>query len=131
VSVDRSEYEERVQKEEARQQEQFFLRQRRAINNAYAALQGRATAETFAAFTFEEAADAHIELVEGDDTEAHPNKLKRLAKLKEEIGRAVDELKEVEPERFLDVNLENAVNTAREDSEEALEREIQRVLDEQ
>jgi hypothetical protein len=94
--------------------EQHHLRQRRAINNAYAALQGRQTADTFAAFTFEEAADAHIELIEGSDTQTHPNKLNRVAKIRNDIERAVDELKDVPPETFLDVQPEDRVNTERD-----------------
>lgn len=115
VSVDQSEYQDRAQQAEAEQNETLFLRQRRVINNAYAALQGRAASETFAAFTFEEAADAFIEEVEGAGTEVHPNKLARVARLQGEIGRAVEELKQVDPERFLDVNLANVANTPDED----------------
>lgn len=96
---------------EKKLQEQLHLSQRRAINNAYASLQGQKTAETFAAFTFEEAVDAQIERIEGKDTQNHPNLLNRLERIRGELSQAVAELKDVPPETFLDMNVTNAVNT--------------------
>ena len=76
---------------EEKAQERLHLRQRQAINNAYSALEGRNYANSFAAFTFEEAADAQIELIEGADTQVHPNKLNRVAKIRGDLNQAVDE----------------------------------------
>jgi hypothetical protein len=103
--------------EDEKLQEQLYLRQRRAINNAYAALQGRNTANSFSAFTFEEAADAQIELIEGADTQVHPNKLNRVAKIRGDLEQAVEELKQVPPEQFLDVNYTQSANTPGEDDD--------------
>jgi hypothetical protein len=103
--------EDRRAENEEKAREQVHLRQRRAVNNAYAALEGSKIANSFAAFTFEEAADAQIELIEGADTQAHPNKLNRVAKIRNDIIRAVEELKVLPPEMFLDVNIEKRANT--------------------
>lgn len=98
------------------------MQQRMAVNNAYGSLQGQAIADTFAAFTFEEAADAQIERIEGADTQAHPNLLNRTAAVKENLLQAIRQLKEVPPETFLDANLTDVVNTPEADplSEEEL-----------
>lgn len=96
---------------EQKLQELLHLSQRRAINNAYASLQGQQTAETFAAFTFEEAVDAQIERIKGKDTQLHPNLLNRLERIRGELTQAVAELKEIPPEQFLDMNAPNVTNT--------------------
>ena len=92
-------------------QERLHLRQRRAINNAYSTLQGRQTAETFAAYTFEEAADAQIERIEGAGSQLHPGLIDGVERIRGELTRAVEELKEVPPEQFLDVNAPEVTNT--------------------
>jgi hypothetical protein len=107
----------RLDSADEKAQEQLYLRQRRAINNAYSALQGRNTANSFAAFTFEEAADAQIELIEGSDTQTHPNKLNRVAKIRGDLTQAVEELKKVPPEEFLDVNYTQTANTPGEEDD--------------
>ena len=97
---------------EEKHQEMLHMRQRRAINNAYAALEGRSYANTFAAFTFEEAADAHLEVIgPGTGTQAHPCKIDRVKAIQGELNQAVEELKKVPPEAFLDVNLTQTANT--------------------
>ena len=92
-------------------QERLHLRQRRAISNAYAALQGRATSDTFAAYTFEEAADEQIEAIEGAGSQLHPGKLDGVERIRGELMRAAAEMKEVPPEQFLDVNAPEVTNT--------------------
>ncbi|MFA5436213.1 MAG: hypothetical protein WC372_09270 [Candidatus Neomarinimicrobiota bacterium] len=103
--------EDRREQAEKELEESLHLRQRRAVNNAYSALEGRKIASAFAAFTFEEAADAQIELIEGQDTQAHPNYLNRVAALRGEIERAVDELKSLPPETFRDVRVDEQANS--------------------
>jgi hypothetical protein len=103
---------------EEKQQEQLHLRQRRAINNAYAALEGRNYANSFAAFTFEEAVDAHLELIGPDTgTQVHPCRIDRVEAIRGELNQAVDELKTVPPETFLDVNMTQSANTPDADDE--------------
>jgi hypothetical protein len=103
--------EDRREQAEKELEEALHLRQRRAVNSAYSALEGRKIASAFAAFTFEEAADAQIELIEGDDTQAHPNYLNRVAALRGDIERAVDELKKLPPETFQDVRVDERANS--------------------
>lgn len=104
-------------KEVEKSSETLHFRQRLAINNAYGTLQGRATAESFAAFTFEEAADAQIERIKGADTQVHPNKLNRVAAIRGELTRAVEELKQVPPEQFSDIETILQANTPDEDDD--------------
>lgn len=96
---------------EERALEQLHMRQRTALNNAYAALQGQQVADSFAAFTFEDAVDAQIELIEGKDSQQHPNQLNRTEKIRNDLARAVNELKSLPPEMFLDANMQSSVNT--------------------
>ena len=95
--------------------EQLHLRQRQAVNNAYASLQGQQVADSFSVFSFEDAMDAQIELIEGKDTQQHPNMLNRTEKIRNDLSRAVTELKTLSPEMFLDANMANAVNTPEDD----------------
>jgi hypothetical protein len=92
--------------------EKFHLTQRQVINRAYGSLQGRANADTFRAFTFEEALDAHIEEIEGETySQAHPNKLDRVSQMKNDIVRIAEELKTQPPETFALADDEDNVNT--------------------
>ncbi len=99
-------------KNEEEQLQQYHMRQRQALNNAYAALEGQKTSQSFAAFTFEEAVDQQIELIEGSGTQLRPNELERVEKLKTELVSAVAQLKEVPPEQFLEPDADEDVNTA-------------------
>jgi hypothetical protein len=95
-------------------QEMLYLEQRQAINNAYSSLEGQAVAESFSAFTFEEAADAQIERIEGPGTQIRPNLLVRTESIRLNVLKAIEQIKEVPPEVFFDVDEKNAVNTAPE-----------------
>jgi len=92
-------------------QETLYLEQRQAVNNAYGSLEGQSLAESFAAFTFEEAADAQIERIEGKGTAIRPNLLLRTESIRANLKKAITQLKEVPPEKFLDVDTTNAANT--------------------
>lgn len=76
------------------------IRQREAINNAYAALLGQQSVQSFTSFTFEEALDRTIERIEGEDSELHPNQLKRVARIRDNVLRAIEEIRNVDPEEF-------------------------------
>ena len=97
------------------EQELLYLQQRQAVNNAYAALEGQAIADSFAAFTFEEAVDAQIERIEGASTAIRPNLLDRTEAVRQNLKNAVKQIKAVPPEKFLDIERDNAVNTSPED----------------
>lgn len=101
-------------REEQNQEEQRQLqsiRQREALNNAYAALLGQQTVQSFTAFTFEEALDRTIECIEGEDSELHPNQLKRVARIRDNVLRAIEEIREVDPEEFRLSDSAQDVNT--------------------
>ncbi len=89
----------------------FHLRQRRALNNAYAALIARQNTNTFAAFTFEEAVDLQIERIEGAGTQLRPNLLGRVDRIENELLQTVEELKKLPPDRFLEKSPDEDVNT--------------------
>lgn len=91
--------------------QQYNLSQRRALNNAYAALEGQKNVMSFAAFTFEDAVDLQIERIEGTGSRLRPNELQRVDRIEQEMLKAVEELKEVPPENFLEHDEENDVNT--------------------
>lgn len=92
-------------------QETLYLEQREAVNNAYGSLTGQSLAESFAAFTFEEAADAQIERIEGASTPIRPNLLVRTESIRSNLKKAVAQIKEVPPEAFMDVDETKNVNT--------------------
>ena len=98
-------------KNEEERLQQFNLNQRRAINNAYAALEGQKSASSFSAFTLEEAVDLQIERIEGTGTRLRPNELERVDKIEQEMLKAVEQLKEVPPEQFLKADPDKDVNT--------------------
>ena len=91
--------------------QQFNLNERRALNNAYAALEGQRTVMTFQAFTFEDAVDLQIERIEGKGSRLRPNELERVDRIEQELLKAVAALKEVPPEEFLDADPDRDVNT--------------------
>jgi hypothetical protein len=95
------------------QRDALFLRQRQAINNAYGSLQGRQLSQTLAAYTFEEAVDAQIERIEGKSTQIRPNQLDYVENIRNQLVKAVDELKQVPPEKFINVSESDSnVNTS-------------------
>lgn len=91
--------------------QQFHLNERRALNNAYAALEGQRTVMTFQAFTFEDAVDLQIERIEGTGTKLRPNEFERVDRIEQELLSAVAALKQVPPEEFLDADPDRDVNT--------------------
>lgn len=99
--------------------EEFHLTQRRSINNAYGSVLGQQYTQTSAAYTFEEALDAHIELIEGEDTTIHPNELNRADRIKNELVAAVEAIQALPPEAFvLKASGEDEVNTPEDASVE-------------
>jgi limonene-1,2-epoxide hydrolase len=91
--------------------QRFHIRQRRALNNALGSLLGRQTAQTFLSFGFEDAVDLQIEAIEGASTALRPNQLERVDRVELELTKAVNELKELPPEKFLEPNPDEDVNT--------------------
>ncbi len=84
---------------------------RRALSNAYAALQGDRNNQSFAAFTFEEALDAQIERIEGKGTQLRPNLLDRVGRIEQQVVQTVEETKQLPPEFFEEPREDEDVNT--------------------
>lgn len=103
--------------EEANKQ-QAHLKQRTALNNAYAAIEGQKSIQSFTAFTFEEALDNQIERIEGESSRLRPNELDRVKRVEEEVIKAAEEIKKIPPEQFLQQDESRDVNTDPNDSEE-------------
>jgi hypothetical protein len=97
------------QGEQDAKQEQT-IRQRIALDNAYAALLGEQTNQTFAAFTFEEALDLQIEQIQGAGDDAHPNLLNRVERIRSQLLQAVEQIEQVDPSQFQQID-DQAVNT--------------------
>lgn len=76
------------------------IRQRIALSNAYASLLGEQTNQTFSAFTFEDALQLQIDQIEGTGTEAHPNLLGRVDRIKSQMLQAVEQISKVDPSKF-------------------------------
>lgn len=92
-------------------QQRANLEQRQALNHAYAALEGQKSVQSFSAFTFEEALDNQIELIEGSGSKLRPNLLDRVKRVEEEVVKAVEVLKKIPPEQFVQADGEKDVNT--------------------
>jgi hypothetical protein len=90
------------------------LKEREALNNAYAALVGQQLIQSFNAFTFEEALDAQIEAIEGKSASRRPNLLERLDKIEQDTLSAIASLKDIPPEKFIDPSNDDDVNTDRD-----------------
>jgi hypothetical protein len=99
------------EKNEADAKQLRNIRQRESLSNAYAALLGEQNIQSFTAFTFEEGMDALIEDIEGEDSEIHPNQLKRVERIRGNLLKAVAEIREIKPEEFVLKNEEEDVNT--------------------
>lgn len=99
------------QKLDQEQAQDQTIRQRSAIQNAYASLLGEQNNQTFAAFTLEEALDAQIERIAGKGSDAHPNQLDRVARIKNQLLQAVDEVSKTDPAQYEQVSVDKNVNT--------------------
>jgi len=88
------------------------IRQRSALDGAYAALLGQQSTQTFLAFTFEEAVDAQIQHIEGKgSTPRHPNQLDRVQYIRDQLITAVAQVKKIDPSKFRLQDAQHDVNT--------------------
>lgn len=94
----------------AAQQEQN-LELRRAINDAYAFVEGQKLVQSFSAVTFEELLDQQIERIEGASSTKRPNELDRIDKIEQDVIAAVDKIKKLPDDAFKKTPEENGVNT--------------------
>lgn len=91
------------------------LREREALSNAYVALTSQQNIQTWGAFTFEEAMDAHIEVIEGKSTDKRPNELERVSRIEQDVLSAINSLKDTPPEQFIEADPDKDVNTGRDE----------------
>jgi hypothetical protein len=85
---------------------------REHLNDAYAAVEGQKTVQSFAAFTFEDALDQQIERIEGADTVLRPNKLHRIDKIESNVLSAVAKIRALPPDAFAEPDDARDINSA-------------------
>ena len=87
------------------------LELRKALNNAYAAVEGAKSTQSFSALTFEDLADQQIQRISGADTTARPNELNRVQRTLNDVVQAVAKIKAMPPEAFAKQDPARDVNT--------------------
>lgn len=85
------------------------------LHNAYAFVEGQKSAQSFSAFTAEEAHDRFIERVEGRGTPSRPNVIDRVDRVAQNISAVVAKIKAMPDEAFRSPD-ENDVNPPEESS---------------
>lgn len=83
---------------------------RETLQNAYAFIEGQKVTQSFSALTPEECFDRFIERVSGAGTQARPNVLDRIARIKSEVLATIEKVKATPPDAFRDATA-NDVNT--------------------
>jgi len=84
---------------------------RKALNDAYAFVEGAKSVQSFSAFTVEEAHDRFIERVEGQGTSLRPNALTRIDRVLNRVRSVVAQVKASPPGAFQLKNPKDNVNT--------------------
>jgi len=87
------------------------LELRKAISDAYAAVEGQKSVQSFSALTFEDLVDQQIERIEGKGTELRPNMLDRVTAIENNVKNAVDKIKTLSPNAFAKPDPKNDANT--------------------
>lgn len=82
-----------------------------ALNDAYAAVQGDQTNQTFNAISFEELANQQILAISGPDTQSRPNQLDAIQQVLNNLTQAVTQIKAAPPDQFLEPDDTRDVNT--------------------
>ena len=84
------------------------------LHNAYAFVEGHKSAQSFSAFTIEEAHDRFIDRVEGQSTPFRPNVLERIDRVARNVTATVAKVKSMDPDAFRRPDEDN-VNTKEND----------------
>lgn len=104
--------------EEAQSQDLAF-ELRRVLSNSYAFVLGEQATQSFSALTYEELADDQIERIEGKDVvPGRPNELERVDRLQRELTDAIQKIKQIPPEKFIESDSRRDVNTPVEPAED-------------
>lgn len=82
-----------------------------ALSDAYAAVEGAKSVQSFNALTFEDLADQQIQRISGPDTPMRPNELTRVTRVLNNVVQAVAKIKALPPESFAKSNADRDVNT--------------------
>lgn len=93
-----------------RKQQSENLKFRSALNNGYAVLEGEKYTNSVIAFTFEEAVDLQIQRLEGPGSRIRPTEIERVDKIEAELLQAVEQVKEIPPEVFMNRRPDKDVN---------------------
>lgn len=87
------------------------LELRKALSDAYSAVEGAKSVQSFSALTFEDLADQQIQRISGADTEARPNDLNRVQRVLQNVLQSVAKIKAMPPESFAKQDAKRDVNT--------------------
>jgi hypothetical protein len=96
---------------ESSQRQQQNIELRRALNDAYAFVEGQKATQSFTAITFEDLMDQQIERLEGKSTISKPNEIDRINKVENALVAAVEKIKKMPDDAFKKTSEENNVNT--------------------
>jgi hypothetical protein len=84
---------------------------RGVLASAYAYVEAQKSVQTLSAISPEELYDRFVERISGPDTQARPNVLNRIAKIRNEIIAATEKIKALPPEAFRIPDFTKDVNT--------------------
>jgi hypothetical protein len=87
------------------------LELRKALNDAYAAVEGAKAVQSFSALTFEDHADQQIQRISGADTQTRPNELNRVQQVVNGVISAAAKIKALPDDAFADSDPSRDVNT--------------------
>lgn len=91
--------------------EQVTFEVRRTMADAYAFVSGQQAVRSFSALTPEELFDQQIERIEGKDTDARPNELRRIDAIEASLQRALSQVKALPADAFKTPDEATDVNT--------------------
>lgn len=93
-----------------KQKEARNITLRRVMSSSYAFVKGVELSQTFSSLTPEDCIDEHIRLIEGARYDGRLNKLGELDKIKNDLLAAVEQIKAIPPEEFLEAKPDQDVN---------------------
>lgn len=91
---------------------------REVIANAYTYVEAQKSVQSFAALTPEDLMDRFIERIEGKDTQARPNVLNRIAKIKRDVEATAAKVKALPESAFRRPSSATDVNTPKDPVED-------------
>lgn len=94
----------------AAQQQQQNEELKKSISDAYAAVQGAAGVQTFAAYTLEDAANDQVQQISGPSTPTRPNELDSVQAILKNVTQAAAKIKSLPADAFVEPDPTNDVN---------------------